>query len=158
MTDIDGVQHQRTVPFGKVQPQVWQKQIQNHAINFAAPIKEVLSKIESPFVTAIADCISPQASFYDGKLFLVGDALALFRPHVAQSINQAALHCLLLERYLKGEITLSAYEEEVLSFAHTTLLWSREVGSEYLHSIAGHLYHKMRHRVARRAQRWGVRL
>jgi 2-polyprenyl-6-methoxyphenol hydroxylase-like FAD-dependent oxidoreductase len=60
------------------------------------------------FVTAISDCISPQASFYDGKLFLVGDALALFRPHVAQSTNQSVLHCLLLEKLLQGGINFEA--------------------------------------------------
>jgi 2-polyprenyl-6-methoxyphenol hydroxylase-like FAD-dependent oxidoreductase len=108
-----------------------------------------VNEIDMPFVTAISDCISPQASFYDGKLFLVGDALALFRPHVAQSTNQSALHCLLLEKLLQGRINLEAYEEQVMMYAHTTLLWSREVGSQYLYSSVRHLYHKLRSRLAR---------
>jgi 2-polyprenyl-6-methoxyphenol hydroxylase-like FAD-dependent oxidoreductase len=158
MTDTDGIRHLRTVPFSKVQPEVWAKHLSDHSRNFALPIKEVLDKIDSPFVTAISDCISPQASFYNSKLFLVGDALALFRPNVAQSTNQAALHCLLLEKLLQGKITLSAYEQQVLSYAHTTLLWGREVGAQYLSSSIGHLYHKTRHQLARKAQRFGVRL
>jgi len=158
MTDIDGIRHQRTVPFSKVRPEVWAKHLSDHSSGFAFPIKEVLDKIDSPFVTAISDCISPQASFYNNKLFLVGDALALFRPNVAQSTNQAALHCLLLEKLLQGEITSSAYEQQALSYAHTTLLWGREVGAQYLSSTIGHLYHKFRHRLAQKTLRLGVRL
>ncbi|TVY91692.1 hypothetical protein LAWI1_G002972 [Lachnellula willkommii] len=158
MTDIDGFRHKRTVPFGKLQPEVWVKQRDGHSTHFPTPVKEVLDKIDSPFITAISDCIAPQASFYEGKLFLVGDALALFRPHVAQSTNQAALHCLLLERYLQGEITLATYEERVQSYAHTTLLWSRDLGSEYMYGRMGQIYHKTRHQVARKAKGWGFRL
>jgi hydroxymethylglutaryl-CoA reductase len=43
---------------------------------------------------------------FDGKLLLVGDALAQFRPHVGSSTNQAALDALLLEKVLKGEMGL----------------------------------------------------
>ena len=158
MTDIDGLQHRRTVPFGKVQPEVWAKQQAYSSTRFAAPIKEMVDKIDKPFVTAISDCMSPRCSFYDGKLFLVGDALALFRPHVAESTNQSALHCLLLEKLLQGQLDLAAYEKEVMMFAHTTLLWSREIGSQYLYSRIGYIYHKTRSRLARKGKRWGVRL
>lgn len=158
MTDIDGLQHRRTVPFGKVQPDVWAKQQAYSSTRFAAPIKEMVDKIDKPFVTAISDCISPGCSFYDGKLFLVGDALALFRPHVAQSTNQSALHCLLLEKLLQRQINLATYEKEVMMFAHTTLLGSREIGSQYLYSPISHIYHKMRARLARKGKLWGVRL
>jgi len=97
-------------------------------------------------------------TFFDGKLFLVGHALALFRPHVAQSTNQAALHCLRMKKHLKEEIGLNEYEEQVISFARNTLLWSREVGSEYLGSYAGHFYNKMKNRLARNVKCLGVRL
>jgi 2-polyprenyl-6-methoxyphenol hydroxylase-like FAD-dependent oxidoreductase len=158
MTDVNGVRHQRTVPFGKVRSELWAKQQAHSNEKFAVPIKEIVNQIEVPFVTAVSDCVSPRASFYDGKLFLVGDALALFRPNVAQSTNQSALHSLLLGKYLQGEITLGQYESEVMSFAHTTLLWSRDVSSEYLQGFTGHLYHKIRHHLARSTQSWGVRL
>ncbi|KAJ8061402.1 hypothetical protein OCU04_010458 [Sclerotinia nivalis] len=158
MTDIDGIRHQRTVPFGKVRPEVWaQKQAYGNE-NFPAPIRELVIKINVPFVTGIYDCISPRASHFDGKLFLVGDAFALFRPHAAQSTNQCALHCLLLSKFISGEITLEAYEEKVASFANTTLHWSRAIGSEYMDNLVGHLYHEFRFRLARGAQNWGFRL
>lgn len=157
MTDIDGVQHQRTVPFGKVHPDVWTKQIESSS-KFAVPIKEIIEHIDKPFVTAISDCISPKCSFFEGKLFLVGDALALFRPHVAQSTNQSALHCLLLEKLLQDKIDLGMYEQEAMMYAHTTRLWSREVGSQYLHGPIGQMYHKARFRLAQEAKRWGMRL
>ena len=130
MTDIDGEQHHRTVPFGKVRPSVWQQTCSNQ--RFPAPIMDLVNIIDTPFVTAISDCLAPTSSFFNGKIFLVGDALALFRPHAAQSTNQCALHCLLLEKLLQQDITIEAYEEEVMSFANSTLLRSRAIGSKYL--------------------------
>lgn len=82
---------------------------------------------------------------------------ALFRPHAAQSTNQCALHCLLLSKYISGEITLEAYENKVASIANLTLHWSRATGSEYMDNMVGHLYHEFRFQLAR-AQNWGFRL
>lgn len=158
MTDVDGKQHQRTVPFGKVRPSIWTQKQAYSSANFPSPIKELVNKIEIPFVTGIYDCILPRASCFEGKLFLVGDAYALFRPRAAQSTNQCALHCLLLSKYISGEITLEAYENKVTSFANTTLHWSRAIGSEYMDIMVGHLYHEFRFQLAKRAQNWGFRL
>jgi 2-polyprenyl-6-methoxyphenol hydroxylase-like FAD-dependent oxidoreductase len=158
MTDVDGVQHRQTVRFGKVNPEVWTKQQAYSAAKFATPIREIVSKIKKPFVTAISDCIAPRSSFFDGKLFLVGDALALFRPHAAQSTNQAALHCLQMERLLKKEVNLEEYEEKGMEFARNTLLWSREIGTSYLGSDMEYLNYKLSNRLARLAKRKGSSL
>ena len=72
-----------------------------------------MDKITDPFVTAISDFQAPQASFSANKFLLVGDTLALFRPHIAQSINQAAIDCMLLEKVLKGKIDFSEWEKQV---------------------------------------------
>ena len=146
------------MPFGKVRPSIWAQKQAYSSANFPSPIKELVNKIETPFFTGIYDCISPRASCFEGKPFLVGDAYALFRSHAAQSTNQCALHCLLLSKYNSGEITLEAYENEVASFANTTLHWSRAIGSEYMDIMVGHLYHEFRFQLAKRAQNWGFRL
>lgn len=62
--------------------------------------------------------------FYGGKLLFVGDALMPFRPHVACSTNQAALNAMLVEKFLTGEIDLTAWETQVLDYAHATRLRS----------------------------------
>ncbi|TGO12574.1 hypothetical protein BTUL_0086g00500 [Botrytis tulipae] len=152
MTDIDGKQHQRTVSFGKVRPSIWAQKRAYGRANFPSPIRELVNKIETPFVTGINHCILPKASCFEGRLFLVADAYALSRPHAAQSTNQCALHCLLLSKYLSGDITLEAYEKKVASFANTTLHWSRAIGSEYMDNMVGHLYHEFRFQLAKRAQ------
>jgi hypothetical protein len=58
MTDIEGQLHQRTVLFGQVRSEVWAKQQAYSNANFAAPIKEIVGRIDKPFVTAINDCIA----------------------------------------------------------------------------------------------------
>ena len=122
MTDQDGHEHNATV---SIRDDVWKKQCLHGNEVFTAPYREVTSKIAHPFVQKITDYSSPRAAFLDGKVLLVGDALTLFRPHIAFSTNQAAFDCLQTERYLKGEIELSAWETEVLQFGH--LHWLRSV-------------------------------
>ncbi|THV54884.1 hypothetical protein BGAL_0018g00400 [Botrytis galanthina] len=141
MTDIDGTQHRRTVPFGKVRLSIWAQKQAYGSANFPPPIKELVNKIETPFVTGINHRISPKASCFE-----------------AQSTNQCALHCLLLSKYISGQIKLEAYENKVASFANTTLYWSRTIGSEYMDNMVSHLYYEFRFQLAKRAQNWEFRL
>ena len=122
MTDQDGHQHKATV---LIREDVWRKQCLHGNEVFTAPYKEVMGKIAHPYVQKITDYCSPRAAFLEGKVLLVGDAMTLFRPHIAFANNQAAFDCLQTKRYLDGEIDLSTWETEVLRFGH--LHWLRSV-------------------------------
>jgi 2-polyprenyl-6-methoxyphenol hydroxylase-like FAD-dependent oxidoreductase len=74
-------------------------------------------KTEQPFIQAITDVISPQNSFFDGKVLLVGDALAGFRPHTAASTGQAAFDAMRMGEWFGGEIDKKTYDSRVLEFA-----------------------------------------
>ena len=89
------------------------------------PFKEVMSNIAHPFIQVITDYHSPRASFGDGRVLLVGDALTLLRPHVAFSTNQAAFDCRCAESLMKGEITAAGWENQVVRFGH--LHWRRSI-------------------------------
>lgn len=84
-----------------------------------------------------------------GHLFLAGDAFCTFRPHVASSTNQAALHALLLRRTLTSgtlqlrphvthprfssktnQIAMQAYEAQVRQYAKLTGLTSVAWGNK----------------------------
>lgn len=129
MTDCDGHRHANMVPIGKVAEDVWAKQRTHGKSVLARPFAELLENTRQPFISAISDSIAPRASFFDGKLLLVGDAFALFRPHIALSTNQAALHCILLEKVLKGEMSLSEWEREVIQYGRKTRLLSIAFGN-----------------------------
>lgn len=60
--------------------------------------------------------MSPRGSFFDGKLFLVGDALAAYPLHVGTSTNQAPLDVLLLENLMKGDLTVQQCEGQGLQY------------------------------------------
>ena len=109
-----------------------------------------------PFVTVISDYQAPQASFFGDHLLLVGDALALFQPHIAQSTNQAATDCMLLEKVPKGEMDFPEWEKQVMQYAHITRMRSNVVGTQNLSGYLVWLYHDIRYRVAVAAQRWGL--
>jgi hypothetical protein len=122
---IDGHRHHNTVPAGRVKKEIWDSQLGRAKECFPAPFLEVILKIQQPFIQIITDFCSSQAAFEDGKVLLIGDALALLRPHTAWSGTHAAFHVLMVEDYVNGRITLSDWEEKVLRYS--CLHWSQTI-------------------------------
>ncbi|KAF2869132.1 hypothetical protein BDV95DRAFT_112981 [Massariosphaeria phaeospora] len=128
MTDTAGKTHYGTVPRGLVQPHIWEAQRATALAHMPPCIASLIKQTQAPFVTKIHDAVSPHASFFHGKLFLVGDALVTLRPHIALSTNQAAYDCELLGRVLEGGMAAEQWEERVLRYANRTRMYSVVIG------------------------------
>ncbi|KAI9656048.1 MAG: hypothetical protein M1821_005109 [Bathelium mastoideum] len=128
MTDVDGKKHPVTVPAGGMQPKVWEKQ-RKYAEEVLPPqFAELVRKTKQPFVQAIMDVISPHQIFYEGKVILLGDALAGFRPHTAASTSQAAFDAMTLAKLMDGKLDLQGFEEECMGFAKSVQKAGMEMG------------------------------
>lgn len=121
MTDKDGKRHHITLPPGGIKDQVWanQKKIANETL--PPQFAELVDKTEVPFIQAITDVIAPSALLEGGRVLLLGDALAGFRPHTAASTNQAALDAMKLaktiDRLFQGDDgALRDWENEVMEY------------------------------------------
>ena len=88
MTDVDGVRHHVTVPPGKFNPKLWEKQKAVARETLCPQFADLVCDTKKPFVQAIMDVISPDNEFLNGKVVLIGDALAGFRAHTAASTSQ----------------------------------------------------------------------
>ena len=120
MTDVHGKRHAITLPVGSMNPKIWSKQ-KSYASQVLPPqYAEAVSKTQQPFIQAITDVISPQNSFLDDKVLLVGDALAGFRPHTAASTGQAAFDALRMGELFGHGIDKRTYDKQVLDFAKMT--------------------------------------
>jgi 2-polyprenyl-6-methoxyphenol hydroxylase-like FAD-dependent oxidoreductase len=98
-------------------PKIWSAQ-QAHARSSLPPqFSELVQETKEPFVQVITDVLTPKSSFMDGKVLLVGDALAGFRPHTAASTSQAALHALLLKEVMAGRMELGEWERRTKEWA-----------------------------------------
>lgn len=117
MTDSDGKTHHVTLPIGKMRKEVLEQQRQYAKEALPPQFAEIVCDTKQPFVQAITDVISPRNSFFDGKLLLIGDAVAGFRPHTAASTSQAAFDAQKLHELMNGEIGLGQWEEETMKFA-----------------------------------------
>ena len=53
----------------------------------------------------------------NGKVLIVGDALAGFRPHTAASTSQAAYDALRLGEYMNGHIDQEQYKQRLMQYA-----------------------------------------
>lgn len=118
MTDVNGRIHQGTVPRGLLRSEVWDEQRAKSVPHMPPCIAHLLEKTEKPFVSKIYDITCSQGVFHEGKVFLVGDALATFRPHIGLSTNQGAYHCALLRQVLENKMSDKAWEKAVLRYAN----------------------------------------
>ncbi|KAI4758161.1 FAD/NAD(P)-binding domain-containing protein [Aureobasidium sp. EXF-3400] len=117
MTGKDGSHHHITLPPDQMKDEVWTKQKQEARDVLPPQFAELVDKTVHPFVQAITDNISPNNEFFDGKLLLVGDSLAGFRPHTAASTSQAAFDASTLGEWLEGEIDKNEYNHRVMDYA-----------------------------------------
>ena len=132
MTDTDGHFHMNTLPIGKMRPETWDR-LKAHARQVLnPPFLELVNKTKNPFISTVRDCAAPRAMFYDNRLVLAGEALALYRPHTGISVNQCALNCLQLRKVLLGDMTVQQWEEDVLWTQKTTRLMAIAYGEFFL--------------------------
>jgi 2-polyprenyl-6-methoxyphenol hydroxylase-like FAD-dependent oxidoreductase len=123
MTDKDGERHHVTLPPGGIQEGVWAKQKSHAAATLPSQFAELVQKTEVPFIQAITDVIAPRAVLKGGRVLLVGDALAGFRPHTAASTGQAALDAMSLAKAVgkvldgEGMTALNEWEKTVMEYA-----------------------------------------
>ena len=124
MTDKDGKRHHITLPPGGVKDEVWECQKQLAKDVLPPQFAELVNKTQIPFIQAITDVIAPSALLDGGRVLLLGDALAGFRPHTAASTNQAALDAIKLacavDQLLRGNIeALKSWEDKVMEYGRT---------------------------------------
>lgn len=117
MTDTDGKTHHVTLPIGKMRQEVLEKQRESARKSLPPQFAAIVCATQQPFIQAITDVISPQNAFFNGKLLLIGDAVAGFRPHTAASTSQAAFDAQKLEPLMTGEIGLEQWKQETMEYA-----------------------------------------
>ena len=80
MTDSTGTRRRITIPPGMTNPKAWEKQRALAAERLPWQFAEVVRAAKKPFVQCVTDVISPDNEFMGGKVVLIGDSLAGFRP------------------------------------------------------------------------------
>lgn len=138
-TDIKGQFHQRTVPQGLTNPAVWESHRETLIQRMTPPFAELVAKSPTPFVTKITELLGSQATFCDGHVLLVGDALTTYRPNVGRATDQAASHALTMGKTLRGDKSLEVWNSETCREAKRVFLLSRimsEIGRGTWFSLA----------------------
>ena len=125
LTSTSGKIHTFSLGIGKIRPEIRDRQRLIASSILPAPAAEIFQKVEQPFIQAITDTIASKAVFMNGKVLLMGDALAGLRTHTASGTSQAAMHALMLEKVFEsGEIELGEWDEKVLEWA----AWVQKMG------------------------------
>lgn len=117
LTDCNGSRHQITVPPGQVDPKAWKRQQDFARNNLPPQFAELVCKANKPFVQAVTDVISPANEFLNGKVVLIGDALAAFRPHTVASTSQAAFDAMIYADYVAGKVDRQEWKRQTMGYA-----------------------------------------
>jgi hypothetical protein len=113
-TDTQGTLHQVTVPRGLVRSEAWEQQKKLAEKVLPEGLAIIVKSTRAPFITKMYDVTSTKATFFDDKLFLVGDAQITLRPNVGMSTTHAAYDCNELEKVMEGRLTPEQWESSVL--------------------------------------------
>lgn len=147
LTDVDGHKHRITVPKGKLSPTVWTRQVARAHADAPEAIAKVMEAMPEPFVSKVTSLCSSRATHLGGKVLLVGDALAQFRPHIGSGADNATLAAMHLDAYLRGDMTLREWEENVMTFATVNRARSQLFGSFYMNGKAWQIWYLTRFRM-----------
>ncbi|KAK3297437.1 uncharacterized protein B0H64DRAFT_423581 [Chaetomium fimeti] len=130
LTDVHNRTHSTTVPTGLVSPPLWRAHLADTVAQMPPHLAALVSATqpEAVFVTRVSDALCGRAVFCGGRVVLVGDALATFRPHFAVATEQAARHCLGLGRVWEGGLELERWEGEVTGYGRRMWMASRVLG------------------------------
>lgn len=117
MTDKNGKRHRITMPPGLTEPKAWEKQRIMARERLPPQFAEIVCATKKPFVQAVTDVLSPTNEYLGGKVIVIGDALAGFRPHTVASTSQAAFDAMVLADYVEGKIPWEQWKKDTLGFA-----------------------------------------
>ncbi|KAK4208173.1 hypothetical protein QBC37DRAFT_354056 [Rhypophila decipiens] len=137
LTDVHGTRRRITIPPGMVSPQAWEKQKVIAKENLPPQFAELVCKATKPFVQAVTDVISPEHEFMNGKVVLIGDALAGFRPHTVASTSQAAFDAMIYADHVQGKVSREEWKRETMGFAGFIQQRGVEMGNRSQHMVLG---------------------
>ncbi len=117
MTDRHGRRHRITMPPGLMDPKTWKRQQDLARARLPPQFAEIVCKATKPFAQAVTDVISPANEFLDGRVVLIGDALAGFRPHTVASTSQAAFDAMVYADYVAGKVSREEWRRQTMGYA-----------------------------------------
>ncbi|RYP05415.1 hypothetical protein DL764_003840 [Monosporascus ibericus] len=94
---------------------------------------EVVCGNKKPFVQCVMDNISPDHEFMGGKVVLIGDSLAGFRPHTVASTSQAAFDAMIYADYISGKVTREEWKKQTMGYARYIQKRGVETGERSQH-------------------------
>lgn len=129
MTDKDGKRRRITIPPGMMTEEAWEMVKARGRDKLPPQMAEMVQKTGNPFVQAITDVITPTSVHQGGKVLLIGDALAGFRPHTVSSTSQAAFDVLMLVEMLEGRMDVNEFERRTVEYARKVSEMGKFIGN-----------------------------
>ncbi|KAI8952430.1 hypothetical protein F4801DRAFT_230876 [Xylaria longipes] len=143
MTDCNGRRRAITMPPGMTDPKAWEKQRKLARERLPPQFAEIVCGTNKPFVQAVTDVLSLEHEYCGGKVVLIGDALAGFRPHTVASTSQAAFDAMIFADYVAGKVSREEWKRQTLGFARYIQKRGVDMGKHSQHMdlpLADHIH------------------
>lgn len=135
LTDCNGLRRRITLPPGMTDPGAWEKQRVMARERLPRQFAEIVGAARRPFVQAVTDVISPEHEFLGGRVVLIGDALAGFRPHTVASTSQAAFDAMIYADYISGKVGREEWKRETMGYARYVQGMGVRMGERSQHQL-----------------------
>ncbi|KAI0904093.1 hypothetical protein F4823DRAFT_616200 [Ustulina deusta] len=133
MTDRNGRRRAITMPPGMTDPRAWERQRTLARERLPPQFAEIVCGTNKPFVQAVTDVLSPEHEYWGGRVILIGDALAGFRPHTVASTSQAAFDAMIFADYIDGKVSREEWKRQTLGFARYIQKRGMDMGEHSQH-------------------------
>jgi flavin-dependent dehydrogenase len=124
-----------------MKPEIWKAQLEKARTSFHPLVFGLLGKIEEPFVSVIASITPKQATFFDGRLFFIGDALATIQPNTGSGTNNAAFAAMKVADVIQGKMKAAEFNEQMVYMGEEQKWRAKLFGPWYLDNWLVVLYY-----------------
>ncbi|KAF2023584.1 hypothetical protein EK21DRAFT_80555, partial [Setomelanomma holmii] len=129
MTDFEGLKRKGTDAPDRQRAEAWRYHLNKMLSDVPLSFKPIFLGCETPRVAKITSMVEENASHYNGKLVLIGDAFSQFPPHLGGSFDVAAMQAITLKDLLENaDMEPKDWNDWVVEYAQNTRRYSVDVG------------------------------
>lgn len=128
MTGKDGRRHHWSLSGSAMKDEVANNTRTKAKNELPRAMAEMVEETKQPFLQVVSDMVVPANVFMDGKVVLIGDAVAGQRPHTASSCTQCCFHAILVTAWVEGLISTDQMSKEAREYSNILIDAGKQLG------------------------------
>ncbi|KAF2819665.1 hypothetical protein CC86DRAFT_246656, partial [Ophiobolus disseminans] len=129
MTDFGGMKQNSTYAPDRLRAKAWRNHLNMALKDIPLVIQPILCGCETPRITKITSMVEESASYYNGRLVLIGGAFSQLPPHLGSDLDVAAMQAITLKDLFEDEnMEPEDWSNWVVEYARNRAKYSIDIG------------------------------